>query len=148
MNSSLSSLSAGGVSQLLIQAKQTREKANRLRAQGQAARDKATRLQDRARNRATQLLNGTRELLLTFGLAPAISGASDARVQAPISVWIAPSQGRGCDACGRPIAVGEMAYHVVAQGRETHLHHPCYRLHFNGLSSKAASADAGDHQHH
>jgi len=44
-------------------------------------------------------------------------------------MWVGPSNGATCDACGRQIAPAEIECEaVIANSLELHLDHGCYRL--------------------
>jgi hypothetical protein len=62
-----------------------------------------------------------------------ISGASNGghdptrRLRNGFTIWITPSQGETCDACGNAIPGYEPQYEVVISGREMRLDRDCFR---------------------
>src|SRR5262249_1757116 len=115
--------------------KRARDEARRLLARGNGTRDKAARLLSRARqarDNASDVAAALREVVMVFR-APAIAGGSSPAVR--LFMWMAPSAGAACDACGTPIPTGEIAYHVVGDGGET-LDHDCYRRRMEPSPSK------------
>jgi hypothetical protein len=96
------------------------------RALARARRARATAV--KAHHKARRFADATREVTLALGFAfPTICGASDAMEPTPLSLWIAPSSGRACEACGQQIVAGHMEYVLVGGGREMRLDRACYR---------------------
>src|SRR5262245_12279686 len=94
----------------------------------------------RARARATDLVSRLREVTLTFGLVrlPSISGASKNDNDLPhqlrrllstgaAAIWIGPSRGAPCHACGKWISEGQPQYEAVADRQEMHFDAACFR---------------------
>ena len=93
-------------------------------ARGREIRNQARRLRDTA----WHLGHVTRDLILRYGLAPVICGASDVKPPYTFAVWIAPGHGAPCETCGKRIADGETEFLIIGGGRELRLHRACYVL--------------------
>jgi hypothetical protein len=91
-------------------------------------------------DRATDFANNLREVILTFRLVrlPSISGASkndnDLRHRlrrllsiGAAAIWIGPSRGAQCHACGKWISEGLPQYEAVADRQEMHFDTACFR---------------------
>jgi len=57
----------------------------------------------------------------------AISPRVPLDVRAQSSIWIAPSEGTVCGACGQPIQAREIAYEIVAAGQDLCIDRACYQ---------------------